>query len=145
MIFLGIKQPEHWQWIRERARCHITLSSKGVIAIDKNGVPCAALVLDSWTPTGGQFHIAVENPMVIRHGFFHAGFRYFYQTCGKLVLTAMTPADNDRALKLAKRVGFRETHRIKDGYNYGVDMVVLEMRKEECKWLHQEVRNADAA
>ena len=42
---------------------------------------------------------------------------------------------NQKALEFNKKIGFTEDYRIKDGYGKGVDMIILTMRKSDCRWL----------
>jgi hypothetical protein len=35
-------------------------------------------------------------------------------------------------------MGFRETFRLKNGWDIGVDMVLKEMHRDECRWLLKE-------
>jgi RimJ/RimL family protein N-acetyltransferase len=69
-------------------------------------------------------------------------FEYPFIEAGREVLVGIIPAWNRRSLTMAKRLGLRETHRIRDGFDRGVDLVVLEIRKNECRWLDRGERKA---
>ena len=45
------------------------------------------------------------------------------------------PASNVRALEFDRKLGFIEETRIKDVFPDG-DLVVLSMKREDCKWLN---------
>jgi RimJ/RimL family protein N-acetyltransferase len=62
-------------------------------------------------------------------------FSYPFEELGKGVLLAMVSSANVRSLRLTVGVGFRETYRIRDGVLPGVDMVLFEMRRPDCRWL----------
>ena len=53
------------------------------------------------------------------------------ENCGN----ATIPSDNAKSLKLSSHIGLDVVHTIKDGFNKGVDYILMEMRKENCKWL----------
>ena len=47
----------------------------------------------------------------------------------------ITPACNERAVRFIKHIGFVEVYRLKDGFEVGIDFVVTEYRKENCKYI----------
>lgn len=71
----------------------------------------------------------------MKHGYPEEVFNYVFNTCDKGVIIGVTPSNNERALRFNKRVGLTEIYRIKDGYAVGIDYVVQELRKENCKYL----------
>ena len=95
----------------------------------------AAIVLDSWTANSCTAHIAIEDPLVLRHGFLELGCDFIFNHANRGVVIGLVPANNHKALKFDKHIGFKEVYRIKDGYAVDVDYVILEMRRESCRWL----------
>lgn len=95
----------------------------------------AAVVLDSWSANSCLSHVVIEDPIALRHGLLETTCLYVFNVKGLGLLTGLTPADNLKALKFNKSVGFRETYRISNGYKPGVDFVLQEMRKDECRWI----------
>ena len=84
--------------------------------------------------------------MLFRHGFAEEVFNYIFNTAGRGVVIGVTPADNAPALKFNKHIGLVELYRIKDGYAQGVDYVVQELRKENCRYIeHGKEINSNAA
>jgi RimJ/RimL family protein N-acetyltransferase len=63
-------------------------------------------------------------------------FRYAFGAVG--VLVAIIRASNERSLRLARHLGFKDTYRVADGWQAGEDMLVLEMRRAQCRWLTKE-------
>ena len=94
--------------------------------------------MDSWAPNSCQMHFAIDNPMVIRHGFFETVADFCYNVRGIETIVGLVPADNEKAIKLDKRIGFKEALRIPNGYKDGIDYVVMLMTREDCRWLKQE-------
>lgn len=121
-------------WVIEHAGCKPCVDSKNVVLLLKGKI-VAGVQFDSWTETTAQVHVAIKNPMALRHHFLEEVFTYFFVTCGKLRLLGLTPADNAKALRFNKRIGLRETYRIKDGHAEGVDLVLQEMTRDECRWI----------
>jgi len=136
MIFKALNTEEEWLWVAKRANCNYCEDTKGIVAW-KDGSIQAAIVLDSWSFNAVTIHIAVENPLVFKHGFAEVCFVYIFNTCDKGVLIGITPADNKTALRFNRKIGLTEIYRVKDGYKVGVDYVVQELRKEDCKYLRE--------
>jgi len=51
------------------------------------------------------------------------------------MMLATIPSDNAKSLKLSSHIGLDVVHTIKDGFNKGVNYLIMEMRKENCKLL----------
>jgi len=134
MIIKAMDQVEEWLWIKNLAECVWCEDTKGLVAW-KNGKIVGAVALDSWSYNAVNIHIALEDSHIMRHGFPEAVFGYIFDTCDKGVVIGVTAASNERALRFNKRVGLEELYRVKDGYNIGVDYVIQELRKEDCKYL----------
>lgn len=124
-----------WWWIKEKAHCVLCADTKGIVAVNEQGAILAAAVFDNWTKTNCCIHIAIESPIVIRSGFCHAICDYVFNQTGRIMLTGMTPANNPRALRFILHAGMKEILRVKDGFDIGVDYVITQMRKDECRWL----------
>ena len=134
----GIK-PEDWAWIANRANPVLCEDTDGIVAV-RNGELEAAAVFDSFSETSCTCHLVIENPFVIRHGFLTYGFLFAFIAKDLKLLVGYTPSNNHEALRLNKKLGFRETYRIPEAYMQGVDLVVQEMRRDECRWLNTEVK-----
>jgi hypothetical protein len=127
---------DNWWWVTKQTDAELTPRTKGIVAISDDGRILACAVFDSWTYSSAQVHIAIENRLAIRHGFIEECMHYFFNSCDRKVLIGLTPSNNERALKFIKNVGFVELFRVKDGFDVGVDYVVQEMRKENCRWIN---------
>lgn len=114
--------------------------TKGITAVDANGFPAAICVVDSWSYNSCIMHIWIKNPMVLRRGFAEQVFGFvFSEQSGRTKVLGITPADNQQALKFNQRIGFREVYRIEDGYKQGIDFVVQEINKSECRYIEHGV------
>ena len=95
-----------------------------------------SLLLDQFTETACTAHIAVTNPMALR-GLHIEAFKYAFLQLGLSMILGVVAASNAKALKLNAHFGFTEIARIKDAYAQGVDQVVLQMKREDCKYINQ--------
>lgn len=105
------------------------------IKLVKDNVIRAMVGYDRWAPNSVQMHIYISDKFAMNHQFVREAFTYPFVTCDKGVAIGVTPADNLDALKFNENIGFVETYRMKDGWDVGVDVVVQEMRRENCRWI----------
>lgn len=105
--------------------------------VDDEGIK-AMVGYDNWTHTSCMMHVLSIDPAIWKSRvWLREVFSYPFIQCDRLVVLGATPSSLDRALKLAKGVGFKEFARVKDGYAVGDDMVLTEMRREDCRWIKQ--------
>lgn len=121
--------------IASRLPIAIDSETRGVLYEDNRGLG-AMVIYDSWTNTACQVHIYSNGPdRLFRPDFIREVFWYPFIQCGKSLLYSVTPADSEASLALSKYLGFREMYRQKDGWDKGIDMVLKELRREDCRWL----------
>lgn len=133
MEAIGCHEHEY-QWLVDRAGCHITPGFKAIKVVDATGRIHGMVGYGEWTENCVVMHIALENPAALRE-VLRYGFWYPFIQCGRGVALATVRERNRRSMRLCKKVGFREAYRVKDGVAVGEDMVVFEMRREECRYL----------
>jgi hypothetical protein len=118
----------------ERTGCAYTPAATAIEAVDSAGRVWGMVLFDGWTPNGVQLHVAVDAP-VAWLSLVRPMFQYVFEQCSKGVLWGLVLGNNRRSLRLAKGLGFVEADRVRDGWALGVDLVRVEMRKENCRWL----------
>ena len=132
-------EERHWTWINERNELTLMANTKGLAAESDSGDILGVCVCDSWTHTAVQLHIAIDNPIVLKNGRFQKEvFGYVFVQAGRSIAYGQVPADNEKALRFDKKLGFEEVIRLKNAWADGVDTVVLELRKENCRWIDNE-------
>lgn len=125
---------EHYLWLVDRTGLNLSLGFRAIEAVDEAGRIHGMVGYDDWTPNSVQMHVAIENPAATRSLLRHA-FQYPFKEAGRGLVVGVTPGHLARALKFNKSIGFREVYRIKDGWTPGTDIVIQEMRRDECRWL----------
>lgn len=125
------------EWFHERTGYHLPSDFTAIEAVDGGGLVQGVVAYDHWTPNSAQIHVVLESASaaipLLRKAFEHPFLR------AKVgVLVGVVPAHNESCLKLAKRLGFVQMCRIRDGWRSGVDTVILELRKENCRWIPKE-------
>lgn len=126
---------EHLAWLVRRTDCHFSPVAKGVEAVDDSGRILGMVVFDAWTENAAQAHMAVDAPIAWR-GLLPFALGYLFLEAKKGVLLGAISSQNTRSLRFARHVGLVELTRIKDGAAEGDDLVLLELRKENCRYLH---------
>ena len=111
--------------------------TRGIVAMeDDHRIHAGIVLFDQFTETACTAHIAVTNPMALR-GLHIEAFKYAFLQLGLSMILGVVAASNAKALKLNAHFGFTEIARIKDAYAQGVDQVVLQMKREDCKYINQ--------
>lgn len=132
-----------WGYVKKYASAIACEDTCGIVAIDLDtGKQLAAAVFDMFTPNSAQTHIVMTNPIVLRHKFLESAAEFVFIHAKRNVIYGLVPADNVKAVKFDKHIGFVEQIRLKDGFKKGVDYIIFEMRKENCRWLTQQHRAA---
>ena len=129
-------EPTDFAWIVERTHCAVTDGFRAIKAVDSSGRIVGMVAYDLWTPASCFCHMAVDHPIAWR-SLLRPAFAYPFLEAGKSVILAVIPAGNARSVHLATRLGLKETHRVRDGWAPGEDLIMLEMRREECPWIEQ--------
>jgi hypothetical protein len=131
----------HGKWVKQVINPVFCEDTKGIVAL-KNGKPVGAFLGDQWTPTSVQTHVGVTDPMCLKHGLHKEFARWVFITCNRRMMIGLTPSNNEKAIKINKHFGFVEIGRLKDAYAEGVDYIQYLLKREDCKYIPQELRKA---
>lgn len=141
----AMSKKEEFLWIQEAAECAYCDDVNGIVMY-RDGDLVAGILLESWSHNSVTIHIRVDDPLVFKHRFAEECFNYIFVTCERGVLIGITPSNNEQALKFNRHIGLKEIYRIRDGYDVGIDYVVQELRKEDCRYIeHGQEVNSEAA
>jgi hypothetical protein len=141
IAFKPLETEDEHKWVKEIIRPVWCEDSVGLMAYDDTGI-VGACVADSFTVTTCIVHIAVINPMILRHGFLEQIAEYLFIHRDRRKIIGIVPSDNVKALKLNKHIGFEKVAQLADFYDVGVDYVILELERDKCRWLQKERRAA---
>ncbi len=124
------------RWLCERIGYMPTLWLKCIANVSPEGKIRGVVGFDAWNGASCEMHVAGEGNWVTRE-LLRAVFDYAFNVAGLNVLIGMVPSTNARALRFDKHVGFEEVGRIRDGVPGG-DLVILQLRRENCRYLETE-------
>lgn len=122
-----------WRWLHERTKFLPTPAFRAVAAVE-GGAIRAMIGFDNWTPAGASVHIAADDPRALAR-ILRPACRYFFEKADRKVAIAMLPEHAGRALRFARGVGFEERCLLPDAWGRGDAVVVLDLRKENCRCL----------
>ena len=135
VVFRKINCDDDWDWVTDKVPLLLIPDMTSILAIDKDtGDRLACCIMDTWTNSSCQIHFVIANPLVLRHGFFQEISRFVFDTSKRIKMIGIVPSDNERALRMDRKIGFVEVARIKDGHDFGVDSVVMELTRENCNF-----------
>jgi len=128
--------PQDWGWINQQVgilRCEDT---DGIMAIDTDtNETVGACIMDNWTQNSVQCHFMISSPLVLKHDFLGCCYDFMFNVKGVKYIYGLVPANNEKAVKLNAHMGFTEKARLEEAYETGVDYLLLELKKENCKYL----------
>jgi RimJ/RimL family protein N-acetyltransferase len=113
---------------------------KTIAMFDEKGV-VVGVIYDGFTCNSDatyancNMHVAARkgSKWATRDFLYHAfSYPFNFMNCNRV--TATVEQYNEKALKLNRRLGFKDEGVHREAYN-GNDMIILGMLKRECKWL----------
>jgi RimJ/RimL family protein N-acetyltransferase len=126
--------PDHFPWFAERAGLAWSPGFQAIEAVDGKGRVRGMVGYDGWRPSAVCVHIALDDRLALKY-LLRPAFRIPFLGWGANTLIGTVKSNNAAALELDLNLGFKEIGRVSDGWDFGVDMVILAMRRDECRWL----------
>ena len=142
MRFHSMAHDHEWAWFKQKTHTIRCEDSQGLVVYNDKHEIQAMCVADSFTGASCNVHFAIDNPMVLRHGFFEEIAEHCFRRMGCKQIFGLVPSNNEKAIKLDKHIGFTELTRIPDAIADGVDTVVLRLKRDECRWRRPEMQEA---
>jgi hypothetical protein len=125
-----------WGFIQSQAPILRVEDTTGIMAIDEDtNTTVGAAIMDNWTHNSVQMHFIVTDPMVLRHGFLEEVFDFIFNVKQLGYIYGMVRETNIKALKIDTHMGFTEKLRLPDAWAVGEDIIVVELKKENCQYL----------
>ncbi len=128
-------------WLCQMTGAVLTANARGIKAVDSRGHTRGVIAYDNWTENSCQAHMAVSTPIAWRT-LLGSAFSYPFEELGRGLILAVIQSSNIKSLKVAAHMGFRMAHRVRDGWAIGEDLVMLELRREDCRWIQPQRKAA---
>ena len=108
------------------------------LGLQRNGELVCGVSYDHWNGRSIFANIVVEGRMT--PAFVAAIFDYAFNVCNAEKIIVSVVDNNEKSIRLAKKMGFVEEARIKDADPNG-DFVFLTLSKDQCKFLEPRYGN----
>jgi RimJ/RimL family protein N-acetyltransferase len=131
------------RWLCERIGYMPTPHLRCIANVTPEGRILGVVGFDGFNGSSAQMHVAGEGNWVCKD-LIRATFEYAFDVAGLKVLLGFVSSDNARALRFNRHVGFIEIARIADGHPAG-ELVVMELRREKCRFWREHGQEIDAA
>ena len=106
------------------------------IGQEKDGKLIAVLGYNNLTPNSCQIHVASTDVYWLNKDLLFAIFDYPFNKLGVKVILAPIYKGNNKSLNLCRKLGFEQVADIPYGHPEG-DLIVVAMKRNQCKWLQQ--------
>lgn len=118
------------------APCDYNEGKDHCVARVKDGKLLGGVIFQGYTGASVELHVAGFHPRWLTRDFLWVAFAYpFIQlNCKKII--GRVVESNRRALEFDLKLGFTEEARVKDVYPDSGDLIILTMRREQCRWLN---------
>ncbi len=126
--------PSHFMFLGGRLGLQMCLDFRALEAVDAYGKIHAMVGFEKWTENSAHLHVVLDSAAGARRILVPA-FEFLFVRCGRRIALGTVNSDNPKALKLDTHLGFKETHRTRDGIRDGVDAIHLELRREDCRFI----------
>lgn len=128
-------------WALERIGMVAFRPDAKAIGLERDGVIVAVTVYDCFSEVECNVHLASDGTRRwLNKAFLFAGFSYPFIQCGFLSMTGIVPADNEDALRFDKHIGWEVVGTRHKAMQGGKDVILMEMLRENCRWLPEEYR-----
>lgn len=121
-------------WVAERVGGEWTPGRGQAIGIERNGTLVGGFLIEDWNGASCTMHVAGEKPWLTRP-VLHYVFDYIFKQLGCKCVFGVIARSNTKTLNLALHAGFEEVISLEEAHPTG-DLVVMRMRKNECRWLN---------
>lgn len=123
-----------FEWIVARTGCHVGADFRAIKAVNSEGAIVGMTAYDTWTANSVQLHVAFKTPDVCR-SIIGPSFYYPFVEAKRNIALAYVPSNNVTSLKFCNHIGFQRVYTIHNGFEVGIDVHLLLMKKQDCKWI----------
>lgn len=106
-----------------------------VISRVEDGKLLGGVIFNGFTGASIAIHMAGFDPHWVNRDMLWVAFDYPFRQLDCKKLFGLLPSSNQKALEIDLKLGFKKVAVIPEVYP-DADMVVLEMRREDCRWLN---------
>lgn len=120
------------RWVAAQTGGAYFAEKSQAIGLVRDGQLAAGVIYENWNGKSIICHIAFLGRL--SKEYLALVYRYPFVTCGAEKIIAPVSSDNEKALRLVRKMGFTEESRI-TGATPGGDMVFLTLTRNACRFL----------
>lgn len=133
-----VSKPRHLLWAWLNARVGVEWSDEfRAVGLVKNDCLIAVAGYNGFTGRSCVMHSAIDDPAGVDRTFIRAAFEYPFEQLNLVEVLAPVMEENEKAMNFDLKLGFKEVYRIAGGSPDGGDIILLRMRREECRWIKE--------
>ena len=132
---------EHGHAIAEAAGTHFNPRCDRVVANVVRGKLLGGVIFTGFTVAGIGLHSAGFDPHWLSRDMLWMAFHYPFEQLGVRKITGTIHSGNRKAILFDLKLGFTEETRVVDLFPDG-DLIIMSMRREDCRWLKLKPRGA---
>ena len=126
-----------FQFLRQKgARLFRSEDFQAIGNLNSSGKLVGVVGFNGFMGKSAQIHVAGEGSWVTRE-MIKQVFHYAFVQLKLNYLFGVVNSDNPKAIKFDLHIGFKPWQVIENGADDGVDLVILCMKRDECKWLEK--------
>jgi RimJ/RimL family protein N-acetyltransferase len=123
-------------WVAKEVEQTASWGSFYAMGIELDGDLVSGIVFNNFNGSNATAHIAVKRFTKLFPELLHHAIKYAFKENKLKRLTGMVEADNEKALKLDKHIGFEHEFTMRMAGNNGKDLIVLVLWPDKCqRWL----------
>jgi hypothetical protein len=111
------------------------VTMQAMIGLEKDGEIVCIFGYDNFNGKSCQQHIVYKQGEYVPRNYVWFVYYYPFVQIGIDLLIGMTPANNEKALRLSKHAGFVEKYRIVGAHPEG-DIILSTLLKQDCRFLN---------
>ncbi len=113
------------EWVAKEVEQRCSWGEFYAMGAETDGQITSGVVFNNFNETNATCHIAVSKPNKLFLELLDHAALYAFKSCGLKRLTGFVEADNSKAIKLDKHIGFVEEGVMEKAGSEGQDMVML--------------------
>ena len=121
-------------------KAHVTPSHdlKTILWLDKESNIQWVVGYNAWLGRTVQMHVAsMAVGKYVPREFTHCVFDYVFNGHDVSIVFGIVNSLNEQAMNFDLRLGFKEKQRWQGMHDDGGDLVLLEMHRDDCRWLRK--------
>ena len=127
-------------WVMERVGGLFNDKTDHSIGLHRDGRIVGGMVYTGYLGASIMMHVAGSEDNWVTRDFLWMIFDYPFNQLGLRVVLGPVASTNTRALSIDTRLGFVPVARIPEVYPDGADLIILQMKKADCRWLAMKPR-----